>query len=297
MTVGIKRIIYLALGICAGLLTWAVQDLILSFYEGSYLGLSILQGLTSGVLFGFCFGIVEGLAISEKKKALISGFIGMGIGAAGGLLAFLIGGGLLIAITNSFSSELGEVYSLIMPFTRTLGWAFLGIMLGSVEGLRSRSLRRVLIGMLGGLIGGILGGLVLELSLRNFADASFGRMVGFLCMGLFLGFLLGEFERRFSFARLKILSGPLKHKEYILSRKKTRIGKASSCDVYLGAYDNVIDFHASIISDHGTILIEKAKDAKSVVVNEEERAGEEPSSLKYEDVIQIGDVKFLLMAL
>jgi hypothetical protein len=295
MTGFMKKILYILLGLYAGLFTWGTQELLLDYYQGSYFWLNLLHGASTGLIFGFLLGSAEGIAIGEKKKAVFSGLIGLGAGILGGAVSFFLASYLLVSISNAYNVDLQNTITWLMPLTRTGGWAAIGMVLGLTEGLRSRSMTRLIIGILGGLLGGLVGGALLEFSLQFFEVGVLGRFVGFAALGLMLGFWFGDFEARFAYGRLKVLSGPLKNKEYLLSRSRTKLGTSTLCDVYLKLYEGVQPLHAVLRKEKEVMRLDSGTNPGTLLVNDDKIT--DSLELKYEDVIQVGKVKLLLLPL
>ena len=295
MTVSIKRILYIILGALAGLTSWGAQELILANYSQSYLGLNLLFGITTGMVFGFMFGGLDGIAIGEKKKALLSGLVGLAMGALGGAVSFLLAGVLMVAVSNGLNAGFTSTTTTILPLSRIVAWTIIGLVLGAAEGLRSRSLRRVLVGGLGGMVGGLVGGSALEGCLAWLSWASLARILGFVLLGLSLGFFLGWFEVRFAYGRLRVLTGALKNREYLLSRKTTTLGSSWTCDVWLRGSPEVAQLHAGLVRRHlETTLVNYSKESPPLLNDD---ALHETKELKYEDVIQVGSAKLLYLPL
>jgi hypothetical protein len=140
-----------------------------------------------------------------------------------------------------------------------------------------------------------VGGGLLEFSLQFFEVGILGRFVGFAALGLMLGFWLGDFEARFAYGRLKVLSGPLKNKEYLLSRTRTQVGTSTFSDVYLKLYDGVDPLHAVLKKDKEIMRLLAGESGGDILVNDDKVS--RSVELKYEDVIQVGKVKLLLLPL
>jgi hypothetical protein len=292
MTAKMKRLLYLALGLLAGGVVWGLEELIFNMPLG-FLGQIAFQGVILGAVFGYAFGAAEGIAISERSKAAITGSIGAGIGAAAGGIGTIAAAALMNAAANTMRVEHSTAVSILLPVSRIVAWGFVGALIGSAEGLRSVSIRRALTGALGGLAGGVLGGAGLEGVLRVLPNQSIGRAVGFLILGAGIGFFLGEFERRFSFARLRVLTGRLKNKEYILSRRRSRIGAGFASEIYLSTYKAIEPRHAEIVAGGGEMQIKTVQGR--VEVNEKPVDG--VRFLKYQDVIDLGSTRLLLLPL
>ena len=111
-------------------------------------------------------------------------------------------------------------------------------------------------------------------------------------MGVLIGFFLGEFERRFSFARLRVLNGKLKDREYLLVNRKITIGKAAGSSIVIKAYK--IMPTASITGIRDEIFFETSQD-ELCLLNDRKTSGRH--ALKYHDVIRLGDLKLLYLPL
>jgi hypothetical protein len=256
-----------------------------------YLTGVIVQGIVMGAVYGFAFGAAEGIAISEPRKAFITGLLGAGIGAISGGAVTVGASAAMIAAANSLRADYSVTAGVLLPLSRIIAWTAVGCVIGSAEGLRSASRRRVVAGILGGLAGGLIGGAGLEWMIRIISDQSIGRAAGFLIMGMGIGFFLGEVERRFSFARLQVLTGPFRNKEYILSRKRTVIGSGFASDVYLSVYPGTESRHAEIVAEGGQMWVRPADGF--VKVNE--TPAKDIRFLKYQDVIELGRARLLLL--
>ena len=290
MTRTLRRALLLALGILAGLTVWAALELLFAVTLG-YLVQAIIQGAVMGLVYGYVFGAAEGIAIGEPRKAAFTGLMGAGLGAIAGAGATVLASALLIGIANTAGSDRDQVVGLLLPASRIVAWGLVGAAIATTEGLRSLSVRRSLAGIIGGLVGGFIGGAALELLIRAIANPALGRAVGFVVMGASVGFFLGEFERRFSYARLRVLTGPLRNKEYLLSRRRTAIGSGVAANVYLKAYPQAESRHADVIEIGGDMRITTS--INDVRVNEKPVNGER--YLKYQDVIELGGTRLLLL--
>lgn len=290
MTSTAKRVLYVTMGLLAGLATWAAVELALRLTAG-YLVHAIAQGTLIGMIFGYATGCAEGIAINEPRKAAFAGVLGAVMGAVVGGAVIVGVSAALIAAANSLGADRASAIGLVLPASRILAWGLLGAAIAAVEGIRTRSGRRIAAGGLGGLVGGLLGGAGLEALIRLVENPVLGRAVGFVILGSGIGFFLGEFERRFSYAKLRVLTGPLRNREYVLSRRRSVIGSGLGAQVYLRGYRGTEGRHARIVESGGDMLIVTTE--KDVRVNEEPVQAE--CYLKYQDVIDIASVRLLVL--
>ena len=292
MTTFFKKIFMVFIGLTAGAAAWAVIEILLSYSEtiGNYLLWNILSGGSIGLLFGFFFGSAEGILFSDISRSVRGGITGALWGFAGGACALLFVQWLLYQLGNTEIFTSAATDSIIIPASRAFGWALLGLIIGSLDGIRSMSIRRAVIGGLGGFVGGVLGGIVLESLVRLWSNSLAARGAGIMILGVCIGLSLTLFEYFRSYGRIKILTGMYRGKEYVLVMRKTRIGASSRAHIPLSNYSGVEKYHAVLSAGRGGVSIQPLNG--TVIVNDRK---EEKHDLKYEDVIQLGDAKLLYL--
>ncbi len=290
MSLFMRRIIVLAAGVVGGLLAWPFAELLLGAQPGfpSYLFFMVTTGSVYGAFFGLAFGSVDGITAGVGARK----WLGLGTGAAAGLLAGATG----VLVGQAVYLALGQ-YLLQRPdarlagfvIARGLGWSVTGAVIGAVEGLRLRSGKRAGIGALGGFVGGLSGGLLVEYGMHVFADAWWVRPVGTVVLGLLLGAGFAAIERGFLLGRLALLTGALRGREYPLPPGRTTIGDSLGDTVTIANYTEVSPRHAVVVGDRAGLRIERGRG--------ELRVNEEPvdrAELKYDDVIDVGTARFYL---
>lgn len=297
MTEKKKIIIYMLMGLCAGLLSFAAVELLNTAGIKNYLTLSILQGAALGLCFGFVFGFADAVVYKELKSGLLKAALACAAGAAIAAVSQIITSQGMLFSTSLFDSDYQNSMNIILPVWRGIGWMLMGAAIGSIDGILKRTLRRVAAGIIGGLAGGFTGGLVYEFFLRLFPENLIIRVAGLVIMGIMIGFFLGEFERRFSYGRLKILNGKLKDREYLLIKRKTIIGPALNNDIYIHGYRAMAE--GLLMKDGKEVYFEplhpEIQEQKIQVTMLNDKPLHERKYLKYQDVLQIGSLKMLYM--
>ena len=297
MTEKKKLVIYIIMGLCSGLTSFALIELISDSGIKSYLHLSLLQGAFLGLCFGFIFGFSDGILYKELKSGLLKAGISAAAGALIAAAAQIAASQAMLVTSNLFNADYNKSIDIILPLWRSAGWMLMGMTIGAIDGIMKRTARRAAAGLLGGLAGGLSGGLVFEFITRLFPDNFIIRIFGLLIMGVLIGFFLGEFERRFSYGRLKILNGRLKDREYLLIKRKTLIGSKIRDDIYLHSYKTITD--GTLIKDRDEVYFEPEKASENVeaadVTMLNDRPLNERKYLKYQDVIQLGSIKLLYL--
>jgi hypothetical protein len=288
----IKRRIFLCLvGLLAGLAAWPAAEVTLLFQADfpSYLMFSIFLGIVFGIFIGGFFGSGDGIIMSHRRSIITGVLQGIVIGAIGGAIGFLAGQAVLFISGEYLIHSMKRFNTVGLPVSRAIGWAFLGVFVGMIDGVRSRSWNKIRVGIIGGISGGFLGGLALEYFRMAFPDTVFSRLVGLLIFGFFIGLFYGFVEVRLSYGVLTLLNGRYKGKEFLVNQRKIRIGASEKNDIMLEGYHNISGCHALVSVIKDDVYISPVENS-ALSVNDD--AAKE-HLLKYEDVIKIGSAKLL----
>src|SRR5690349_8686457 len=177
--------------------------------------------------------------------------------------------------------DITEIYDITkypIPFfvgfmiLRSLAWAIFGGALGlGMNVMRStRAQRRA--SLMGGIVGGELGGLLFD-PINRFlfpaADqADVSRLVGFCTVGLCVGIFVALSERLGREGWLRVRTGPLRGKAFILYHNPTIIGASPSAHIYLFKDPKVAPEHVALHrSGNGYELVQSNSDAPVSVNN------------------------------
>jgi hypothetical protein len=210
--------------------------------------------LIAGIV-GFAIGAVEGVVCRNWRRAFWSALIGLGIGLVGGLLADFVGNivyrglGELNSFGDSQSSAAGFIYQMLR---RGLAWMISGTAMGLGQGFALKSSKLKLNGFIGGLVGGLIGGLLFDpidmifRSQSGMPSGALSRAIGILVIGAAVGLMIGFTDLLTRDAWLKILSGPLRGKEFSFARMPVRLGSSPQSEVYLFHDPQVEPLHAEI---------------------------------------------------
>jgi hypothetical protein len=290
MTTLVRRLIILALGLLAGVCAWPVAELILFFQAGfpSYLVFLALLGAAFGALMAVFFGAAEGITSRIKSRIPNGMLLGALVGLIGGAAGFLVGQAALWLIGEIFLRSYGNFQWVVLPVSRAIGWAVLGIFVGAVEGIRAASPKKILVGILGGFLGGLAGGFALEYSRLLFPQFALSRLIGLIILGLAIALFYGLIEHGMAFGIIRILTGDLKGKEFLLNQNRMRIGKSRRNEVALPTYSDLADRQAQIKIVKGEAVLTNLEPKLAVLVNEQKI---QEQRLKLGDVIKIGSAK------
>jgi len=291
MTTLARRLIILALGLLAGVCVWPLVETVL-YFQGSFSSYRTflpLLGAVTGAVMGAFFGAAEGITSRVKSRLANGMLLGAAVGLAGGALGFLAGQAVLWLTGNLILRSYRDFQFVVLPVSRAVGWAVLGVFVGAVEGVRAGSPKRILVGVLGGLVGGLLGGLVLEYSRLVLPRIAWSRLAGLVVLGLAIALFYGLIERGMSFGVLRVLTGPLKGKEFLVNQGRMRIGRSRRNEIALADYGDLADVQARIRVRRGDVVISNAEPRVPLLVNEQ-RAQEK--TLRLGDVVKLGSARF-----
>lgn len=286
----LRRLVYLAMGVLGGLAVWPILELLLVAQSRfpSYLSFSLVSGAAFGLVMGAFFGAIDGIVSAVRRRVLSGALLGAAIGSLGGAFGFVLGQIALLGL-----ADLGRIG---VGGARAFGWAILGVAIGTSEGIRRRSVRRLFVGIFGGFLGGLFGGLAIEYA-PMVLPVDWARPIGLLLFGALVSAMYGLIERQQIAGVLRLLNGPRKGAEFVLNQRRVSIGAWSGSDVSLAGYRRVADRHAEIRERSGELVLYPTGADAAVKRNDEEVPENGSGFLKYGDVIQCGNAKLLLRPL
>ena len=153
----------------------------------SFLIFSIVAGL-----IGLGIGAADGIVCHLPRRALLGGLVGLLVGFVGGLLSHVVANVIYIPLTHMATQQLSSSSEgaralgfLLQMVARMFAWTLAGSAMGLGQGIALRSKRLLAYGFLGGVIGGLLGGLLFDpldlVILRGKGvGADWSRFLGFL---------------------------------------------------------------------------------------------------------------------
>jgi hypothetical protein len=208
--------------------------------------------------------LAEGFSTRNWLRMLERSFIGGLLAAVFSALSF-IPAGLILAVSNAvFKSEAARSELLVLTaktisgttffvvmVCRSLAWACIGAALGVGMNLVRSTRVQLRNSVLGGALGGALGGLFFDpidrwLSGSVFAEATASRLVGLVAVGLGVGLFVALVERLAREAWVRVRTGPLAGKSFVLYRTPTKVGSSPQADIYLFKDADIDGVHAQI---------------------------------------------------
>lgn len=173
---------------------------------------------TLALFIGLFLGLGEGIYYGSKEKALLYALIGAGVSLAIGFLSGYLA-------QNMYNEMLDDdAAQLTAALVRGLGWAVMGLGIGTSVGLIKPELRRILFCAVGGLVGAFIGGFLFNYICKIIPGDMAARGIAVVIMGCLIGVGVGLLEQFAKAAWLKVVRGEFEGKEYLVFAGTTSIG-------------------------------------------------------------------------
>ncbi len=226
--------------------------------------LVVLFPLTAALIaFGLLFA--EGLTTRNWVRMVERSLLGSFLASLFALLAF-IPAGLFMLISGKVlnGADVSNPDAMVvtirdvsgssfffMTMCRSAAWACVGAAAGVGMNLVRATRPQLRNSAIGGALGGAIGGMFFDPIDRFavsslFAGSESSRLVGLLAVGLSIGIFVALVERLARDAWLRVRTGPLAGKSFILFKTPTVVGNAPASDVYLYKDAEIDPAHASI---------------------------------------------------
>jgi hypothetical protein len=223
---------------------------------------TLLAFAAAGLLIAAALASADRVIERDIRGALTDGAIA-GVGGAA------IGAGIAVLLPAIESALVGRGND--SSAARVLGhiavFALFGAGVGAIPGLVERNGRRAGAGVVGGLVGGALGGLLVEPASRHLGGEPAAHVVAFALIGAFIGLTTGWFEDAAKQGWLRVASGLIAGKQFILYRNPTFVGSAPMSHIYLFRDPQVGRRHAAIFHVVGGYEIENLPLGGPTLVN------------------------------
>jgi hypothetical protein len=208
--------------------------------------------------------LAEGLTTRNWVRMIERSLLGSFLAALFATLAFLPAGLILQISQAVMQGELekqpGKFVTIrdisassffLFTACRSAAWGCIGAASGLGMNLVRSTRTQLRNSVIGGALGGALGGLFFDPIDRFFSDSLFAtgsmsRLVGLVAVGLSIGVFVALVERLARDAWLRVRTGPLAGKSFILYKTPTSLGSSPQSDVYLYKDAEIDPSHASI---------------------------------------------------
>jgi Inner membrane component of T3SS, cytoplasmic domain len=268
----------------------------------SHQAAGLLMFAVVAAMIGLGIGAADGIVCRIPQRAILGGLVGALVGFVGGLVSGVIAEIIYAPLTTAAASQLASesagarsVGFLLQMVARMLAWTLAGAAMGLGQGIALRSPRLLSYGFLGGVIGGMLGGLLFDpLDLvvlgADRVGAEWARLIGFAVIGAAVGAMIGIVELMTRDAWLRMIEGPLAGKEFLMFRDVMNIGASPKSEIYLFNDPKVAQTHATIRMIGDQCEISARDKVNPLLVNGQVVR---TSRLRHGDRIHIGDTSFL----
>jgi hypothetical protein len=213
----------------------------------------------AAALIGLTIGAADGVVSGAWSRARLCGAVGFVCGLLAGVVAsvpsdlvYALGSSLAWSVASAEESGLGTRGFIVQMMGRSLAWAIVGVAAGLGQGVAMRSSRLVVNGAIGGAVGALIGGLAFDPLdyvvglVAPTGGAEISRCAGMACVGAGAGMMIGLVELVARESWIRVLTGPLAGKEFVLYRDPTWIGSSPKNEIYLFKDAQVAPRHASI---------------------------------------------------
>jgi hypothetical protein len=241
-----------------------------------------------GLLIAVFLGIAEPATDRNLGGVLVNGSVAAAMGLLGGVVVSLFVdkllerlGGQVVAIGALQSKQV---------VARAITWGVMGLFLTIGTGLVMRSGKKFAIGLAGGLIGGLIGGAIYDPIALATGRPELGKLVGLCAIGIVAGLATGLIENAAKTGWVRVISGLIAGKQFILYRNPTFIGSGPDCQIYLFKDNNVGRRHAAIHLVPGGFELEDLPLGAPTVINGKPA---KRARLRHGDRISIGATTFL----
>lgn len=268
-------------GLLGGLTTWLILEPWMDDREGKNAAWFLFFPMTASLIVLYIF-IADAIASRRFISNVARWFAGVGFTVLFSLIAFIPVGLIfqLIPVLPGFSDIAGVTDITLWPASffisflilRSIGWGIFGGALGLGMNLikSTRGQRRA--SVMGGLVGGLLGGLLFDpinrFLIPSTEQGDVMRLAGLCAIGLSVGVFVALSERLGRDGWIRVLTGPLRGKAFILYHNPTIIGASPSTNIYLFKDPKIAPEHIALHrAGNGYELVQSRSDAPVTVNN------------------------------
>jgi hypothetical protein len=219
----------------------------------------------TAALIAFGLLLAEGLTTRNWTRMIERTLLGSFLAVVFTFLAF-IPAGLILALSSFLTAsemehhpvgtlitikEFSAVSFLLMTTFRSAAWACIGTAAGFGMNLMRSTRTQLRNSVIGGALGGAVGGLFFDpidrfVSASMFTGGAASRGVGLIAVGLSIGVFVALVERLAREAWLRVRTGPLAGKSFVLYKTPSILGSAPASDVYLFKDADIDASHVAI---------------------------------------------------
>lgn len=246
-------------GLLGGVVTWLILEPYLDDTSENDSAFFLVFPMTATLIVLFIF-VADGFASRRLRGNVKRWLSNLGLTVLFSFIAFIPMGIMfqLImilpnppAMTEAFDiTAWHPTFFFSVIIIRSLGWAIFGAALGfGINAIRStRAQQRA--SLMGGIVGGVVGGLLFDPINRfifpSIEQGDIMRFVGLSAIGISVGLFVALSERLGREGWLRVRTGPLRGKAFILYHNPTIIGSSPASSIYLIKDKKVAPQHATL---------------------------------------------------
>lgn len=262
-------------GLFGGVTTWLILEPWLDDNSEKNAAWFLFFPMTATLIVLYIF-LADAIASRRFISNIGRWFSGVGFTLLFSFVAFIPVGLLfqLIPILPGFSEIAGITDITLWPSSffisfiilRSIGWAIFGGALGLGMNLIKSTKGQRRASVMGGLVGGLLGGLLFDpinrFLIPSTEQGDIMRLAGLSMVGLSVGIFVALSEQLGRDGWIRVLTGPLRGKAFILYHNPTIIGASPSANIYLFKDPKIAPEHAALQRvGNGYELIQNRSDA------------------------------------
>ena len=229
---------------------------------------------------GLFLGIGEGVYYGSKEKTVKYALIGAGVSLAIGFISGYLAQWMYAEMLTDEPEEFAAA------FVRGLGWAIMGLGIGTSVGLIKPEKKRMLFCALGGLVGAFVGGFLFNYVCDIIPNDVVARGTAIVIMGILIGVGVGLLEQFAKAAWLKVIRGEFEGKEYLVFAGTTSIGNNGKNTIVLFKDKLVGPHHCDIKLEGSKYVLTDCGTPMGTIVNGQKTTRH---VLKQGDAIAIGN--------
>jgi hypothetical protein len=210
------------------------------------------------LFLAFSLLLAEGVSSRNWSRMIERALLGTVLATVFATIALIIPGGIFMVVATNVTkydsggaAGLSAGHFITYEVCRSLAWSGLGAGLGVGLNLIRSTKAQLRNSVLGGTLGGAFGGALFDpinrfASSSPFTPANVERLFGVLALGVSIAVFVALVERLAREAWVRVRTGPLAGKAFVLYKTPTRVGSSPDCDIYLFKDAEIDGTHAAI---------------------------------------------------
>ena len=280
-----SAVVYMTIfGLVGAIIAWGLGEIVC---KNDNLLCWLLWSISVSSIISSTLSSAEAFMSKNMNLAVKNIVLGALFGALGGIVMLICVGWVYSVLGGGQVEQLTQ-----QMLARGIAWGLLGGFIAMAPGIIMKSRKKFMLGVAGGVIGGCLGGLLFDPVCAIFGSAVPARFVNLISLSVGTAVAIVLLENIAKQGWLKVVSGLIAGKQFILYRNPTVIGSSPKSEIYLFKDPSIAGRHAAI-NKHGSDFLITSIENAPVFVNGQPIHQEK---LNTGDRIQIGNTIFTFEA-